>query len=254
VVAFYTDIEHMVEPVTEGVRIILQFDVHVSKAEKEKKKKAADEDEEESEAQEGTVSRAVGVHCWKPDVPTSIPLSSAANDAIMDEIIAAIKNLHTDGVYEVGFPLQHLYRKASVLPAYLKCTDIRLYEALKQAFCVSLHPVLLEESSNYDGSWTIDRSGSDSGEEDYAGILAHKFDTPESESESDDNDPDSSDKRPKKKVKLQKVFYLPKMCPLVEIHSSEYVEYTGNEAQPAENKYFGAGFFVTAKKEENKNQ
>jgi hypothetical protein len=173
----------------------------------------------------------------------------------MDEIIAAIEKLHTDGVYEVGFPLQHLYRKASVLPAYLKCTDIRLYEALKQDFCVSLHPVLLEESSNYDGSWTGGRSGSGSSGDDTR-ILAHKFDTPESESESDENDPDSSDKRPKKKVKLQKVFYLPKimMCPLIEIHSSEYVEYTGNEAQPAENKYFGAGFFVTAKKKENKDQ
>jgi hypothetical protein len=211
-----------------------------------------------------------GFQQWTPTARETVPscaslssssssaaffFSSAANDAIMDEIIAAIEKLHTDGVYEVGFPLQHLYRKASVLPAYLKCTDIRLYEALKQDFCVSLHPVLLEESSNYNGSWTGGRSGSSSSGEDDTRILAHKFDTPESESDheaDDDGNPDSSNKRPKKKVKLQKVFYLPKMCPLVEIHSSEYVEYTGNEAQPAENKYFGAGFFVTAKKEDNK--
>ncbi|KAJ6488463.1 hypothetical protein C8R47DRAFT_1125563 [Mycena vitilis] len=247
VVTFYTDIEHMVEPVTEGVRIILQFDVHVEKA-KDGEAGEDEEEEDDEDAYEGNI--ATEAHCLKPDIPTSIPLSTAANDAIMLDIIGAIENLHADGVHEVGFPLQHLYRKASVLPAYLKCTDSRLYEALRQKFCVSLHPVLLEESSDYEGSF----NGEDST------IKAHKFDLPESdfdaksgdESDNDDGSDDRSNSgRPKKRVKLQKVFHLTK-CPLVQICSTSYSEYTGNEAQPAENKYFGAGFFVTAKEEDKK--
>ncbi|KAJ7193851.1 hypothetical protein GGX14DRAFT_527738, partial [Mycena pura] len=86
-VAFFTDIEHMVEPVTEGVRIILQFDVHVSKEVKEK------EEVKKKDEEEGFVIQAVGVHCENPDseVQSSLPLSSAANDANMLEIIDAIK-------------------------------------------------------------------------------------------------------------------------------------------------------------------
>ncbi|KAJ7684543.1 hypothetical protein DFH06DRAFT_10104 [Mycena polygramma] len=241
-VTFYTDIEHMVEPVTEGVRIILQFDVHVGKAqEKEAGEDEEEEDDEDAQYEGNVVTEA---HCVKPETPTSIPLSAAANDAIMLDIIGAIRGLHADGVHEVGFPLQHLYRKTSVLPAYLKCTDVRLYEALKQKFCVSLHPVLLEESSDYEGRFNSEDST----------IKAHKFDLSESDfnvktgDEFDDDEFDDSG-RPKKRVKLQKVFYLTK-CPLVQICSTDYSEYTGNEAQPAENKYFGAGFFVTAKEEE----
>ncbi|KAJ7193827.1 hypothetical protein GGX14DRAFT_701046 [Mycena pura] len=235
-VAFFTDIEHMVEPVTEGVRIILQFDVHVSKAKEVKKK---DEDQ-----WEGYVTKTVGVHCQNPDLEqSSLPLSSAANDANMLEIIDAIKKLHADGVSEVGFPLQHLYRKASVAPEYLKCTDARLYEALDRVFCVSLHPVMLEERSDYDGKYNGDK------------IKALKFDLPESqfgkfeEEEDADENSKSDSGRPKKKAKVQKIFYLSKMSPLFEISRVGYAEHTGNEAQPAANKYYGAGYFVTAKEE-----
>ncbi|KAJ7193826.1 hypothetical protein GGX14DRAFT_405192 [Mycena pura] len=257
-VAFFTDIEHMVEPVTEGVRIILQFDVHVSKAEevKEKDEDKDDEDEDDEDEdnedkdnegrEEGFVAEAMGVHCENPDLEqSSLPLSSAANDANMLEIIDAIKELHADGVYEVGFPLQHLYRKASIAPEYLKCTDARLYAALDRVFRVSLHPVMLEECSDYDGKWKRDE------------ITGLKFDLPESQfgkfGEDDDDEEDNDSGRPKKKAKVQKIFYLSKISPLFQISSVDYIDHTGNEAQPAENKYYGAGYFVTAKEEGENN-
>ncbi|KAJ7640709.1 hypothetical protein DFH06DRAFT_1477660 [Mycena polygramma] len=128
VVAFYTDIEHMVEPVTEGVRIILQFDVHVLEVEEEEEPQENKEDRDETYWDDDPKAIAVGVHCPKSDeIPTSSIPSSTANDTAILEIIDAIKKLHADGFYEVGFPLQHLYRKASVLPTYLKCTDARLH-------------------------------------------------------------------------------------------------------------------------------
>ncbi|KAJ6459702.1 hypothetical protein C8R47DRAFT_1161658 [Mycena vitilis] len=232
VVAFYTDIEHMVEPVTEGVRIILQFDVHVLE-EVEEEPHENKEHRDETYWDDDPHAIAVEAHCHKSaEIPTSsIPCSSTANDAAMHVIIHAIKELHGGGLYEVGFPLQHLYRKASVLPTYLKCTDARLYEALKRTFDVSIHPVIIEETTDDEGHFTGEA------------ICAYKLDLPESDTESE-----SDSDKPKKKQKLRKIFYLPKTSPLIRISSRDYSDYTGNEPQFGENNYLGAGFFVRAKK------
>jgi hypothetical protein len=69
------------------------------------------------------------------------------------EVLAAMAELHESGVDEVAFASQYLYRKASIRPEYLKGSDAFLYNELvaSGAFDVSLHPVVLRESSNRDG-------------------------------------------------------------------------------------------------------
>ena len=44
------------------------------------------------------------------------------------------------------------------------------------------------------------------------------------------------------------VFYVPNTSAIKQISSNEYIEHTGNEAQPGEHKYFGGGMFVRKRK------
>ena len=70
--------------------------------------------------------------------------------AAKEKVLAIIKELHKNGMQEVAFALQHLYRKSSISTEYLKGSDATLYDALKvpEEFDVSLHPVIFQEVSD----------------------------------------------------------------------------------------------------------
>jgi len=222
IVAFYTDIEHKVESITDGTRIVLQFDVNVPGGQSPNE----DEDLDLCDIPDGS---------GKPVLDTLKPLlrfseADANRDAILEELVGMIQNLHTSqSINEVVFPLRHLYRLASIKPEYLKGVDGYLYEGLKKKFEVGLKPIVLIYQ-NYDGDWNLDEA------------LAYPF-------VSVHDDEHEGDKKPPKRRKIEwkSEIHIPARYELTMISSTDYIEHTGNEAQTGEGKYFGAAMFVTAK-------
>ena len=267
IIAFYTDIEHKVENITDGTRIVLQFDVHVAgrkplkhaHADKHKAKDAdedadegtdedadadSDEDADDSDEDAGDAEdededrdayKELPDGSGKPVLDTLRPLfplsgADVNRDAILDELVVMVKKLHTsESINEVVFPLRHLYRLASIKPEYLKGVDAYLYEGLKKAFAVSLKPIVLIYQTDWDGHWIADNT------------RAYPF-------VSVQEDPEGS-KKPAKRRKIERKseIHVPARYELMEISSTEYIEHTGNEAQIGEGRYFGGGVFVTAK-------
>jgi len=271
-IAFYTDVEHMVEPVTKGTRIVLQFDVRIGPSDSQT---AVDTGKGGSQSltdyntdkddnidyddsryhNRGHIGNApsqhapsAGVHC---------------DPKVLDDVAQMIKQklsnkTEKNKVEHVAFPLRHLYRLNSIRPEYLKGIDAMLYEHLtnfesqetKNGFKVVLHPVVLFESTDSEGSWT---------KEYYTGPHVWVFEPDamrknlkrkreeglaDSEGSTKINDRDDLDY----KAELTE-FHLIKGCSLEQIDSREYAEHTGNEAQPGNNKYFGGAMFVSLKKE-----
>ncbi|KIM78009.1 hypothetical protein PILCRDRAFT_824736, partial [Piloderma croceum F 1598] len=141
-IASYTNMEHHVEPVTEGVRIVLQYDIEVVTG---TEKEIAEED--------------FGNYDWPLDVVSTTYSSrtkylgvvqATADKTAVEEVIDTIKRLHTSGIEEVGFALQHLYCKASIHAKFLKGSDAYLYDRLVWcgAFNITLCPAVLVESGD----------------------------------------------------------------------------------------------------------
>lgn len=224
-VAFYTDTEHKVESVTKGIRIILQYDVEVMEG---------DRAEEELLEQAESISKG-----RKRYQKTSGLLT--ADDAIVKKVTDIIESQLVGGDEEVAFAMQHLYRKSSILPEFLKGVDAQLYRALVNSFDVTLRPVVVHTKTDYDGSF-----------EPWLAYPWNHKPGPESDSDSD-NSGDSDDEYGSKTEKMsKKVFHLPALSSIRKLICEDYIEHTGNEAQPGDMKYFGGGIFVRRKKEVEK--
>jgi hypothetical protein len=218
-VAFFTDTEHRVEPVTEGVRIVFQYDIEAGQKV---------EDPKNDWMYEG----APWMDKVHSDYSSRMELQGIAqvisDKAAIERVIFIITELHKSGVDEVAFAMQHLYRKAAISAQCLKGSDGVLYNALLASglFDISLHPVVLQETSDYEG--TLDER------------YAYRADGAEMDTAT------SSDPA-KKKNKITREFHIPKLSAIQKISSRDYVEHTGNSAMPAEYRYFGGGMFVRAK-------
>jgi hypothetical protein len=72
----------------------------------------------------------------------------------VEKVITIITELHQSGVKEVAFAMQHPYCKAAISAQCLKGSDAVLYNTLLACglFDIFLHPVMLQETSNYDGT------------------------------------------------------------------------------------------------------
>ena len=310
VVAFYTDTEHRIEPVTDGVRIVLQYDVEVvgwkkfKKDQGEGKKRKATEDEDEGEDEDGNAdkkdqaegtkgkakqdedddededhdmkdetedddnsdhqsntddmevdpyeSKLEGIHefFWKRKAHQNP--SQIGDPAVVDDVVDIVGRLLTGGRKEVAFALQYLYRKSSILPKFLKGSDSLLYQALSKTFDVSLHPIVLEETSDYEGEYGTK----------YSTFCAYKFDQGAgAETSDDDGDEVGEDEVEEDEVKHDKVehdevddkekkppiFFVSRSSAIEQISHQSYIEHTGNEAMLGEDKYFGGGMFVRRK-------
>ncbi|KIM43846.1 hypothetical protein M413DRAFT_26137 [Hebeloma cylindrosporum] len=152
IIAFYTDIEHKVDNITDGTRIVFQFDVKVESNEED------DWEGEDEEHDESCVGRCFGnvvSDTMKPLFPLS--RGDTSRHVILEKLVEMIKDLHTSrSIDEVVFPLRHLYRLASIKPEYLKGVDAYVYEALKKTFDVDLKSIMLFHETNYKGRWESD--------------------------------------------------------------------------------------------------
>ena len=218
-VAFYTDTEHRVEPVTEGVRIVLQYDVEIEGM----------DDNDSYDEDEYTPWMDKFATDYSRRMKYEALTQATSDKAALEKVTTIISKMHESGVEEVAFAMQHLYRKASITPHCLKGPDAVLYNALLASgrFDVSLRPVVLREASSIEG------------------VLEKRF-----AYQVDDTTISTSSELPplkKRKLEVSPKFHIPKFSAIIQISAQEYVEYTGNEAMLAEYRYFGGGMFVRAK-------
>jgi hypothetical protein len=282
-VAFYTDTEHKVEPVADGVRLVFQYDVEVTgykKVEDEDEDSTKDDEDEDStkdgededstkddededstkddededstkddededstkddededstkddedgyltEGDESRLIRLADAYSRREPLQEKF-CGSSAKDKVK-RVVKVIEKQFQSGVKEIAFTLQYLYRKSSILPEFLKGNDALLYERLAELFDVSLHAVVLVEESDYEGSYY----GSDTT------FCVHLYPKSKSGESQDDEEGDE-------KVGV-KIFHVPYGSAIIGISQQDFIEYTGNEAQPAEHRYFGIGMFVS---------
>lgn len=215
VVAFYTDTEHKVMPVTQGTRLVLQYDVEAV---------------EQAPRYWGSPSytplrEAVRRH---QHIASRINTYPNLDQKVLQAVVDEIRELHEKGTTVVAFPLTHLYRKASVKKEYLKGTDSALFDALENHFNVVLHPVLIRAVED----------GWERREE----FFAHKYKSSEEEP--------SHAKGRGCRVFKNASFHLPQASAILQL-SLPNGAHLGNEAQVSgEARYYGAGMFVEPKSEE----
>ncbi|KAF8812934.1 hypothetical protein BYT27DRAFT_6399752 [Phlegmacium glaucopus] len=234
-VAFFTDIEHRVEPVKSGIRIVLQYDIELLDKPDKDQTKDEDEDEEEGEDEDEEyqpwMDSVEENYSYRMDIQGV--MHATADKKALEKVLTIIKTMHKSGTEEVAFALQHLYRRESILAKYLKGSDATLYNALLASgdFNISLYPVILREESDYDGVINKHR--------------VYRCDEPPTKRQWIDEEFEKP-KKPRA-PRSRTAFHIPKLSGIQKISSQRYIEHTGNEAMPAEYRYFGGGMFVRPK-------
>ncbi|KAG1881171.1 hypothetical protein F4604DRAFT_1746875 [Suillus subluteus] len=218
VVAFYTDTEHKVMPVTKGTRLVLQYDVEV-----------VEQPPREWVPPPSYTPLKKAVHRHQ-HIASHINTYPNLDQKLVQAVVDEIRELHEEGTTVVAFPLTHLYRKASVKKEYLKGTDSTLFDVLENHFNVVLHPVLIraiEDGNDYDSQELF---------------FAHKYKS------SEENEEEPSHARGG--VFKNASFHLPQASAILQLSLPTGV-HLGNEAEiSGEARYYGAGMFVEPKSEE----
>jgi hypothetical protein len=149
-ILFYTDIEHSVSPVTEGIRMVLQFDVYersTSVADEQTVKKSINGYViEEEEADEYNDS---GCTIFQLSKPVEADELIIANSEVFAPIISILQKELTS-MHALAIPLYYLYTSESILK--LKNIDKELFQSLLAAgFPVALIPIELVTTTDNDG-------------------------------------------------------------------------------------------------------
>ncbi len=161
-ILFLTDIDHEVKPVKSGIRIVLQYDVYIEdkevKEEKSEIKKTVEEDEEEEEEYDGD-----NTECPYDKNPKTYLCSEKyideINTDISDKLLFQIEKFligeklgGKEPVTEFCFLLSRHY-PLTVTAEFLKLGDLKLYEILKRKYKVELGYVINKFESDYDNSY-----------------------------------------------------------------------------------------------------
>jgi hypothetical protein len=150
-VAFYTDVVHRVEPVTSGIRAVLQFDIIIKKEVGDCANDDNEDEDDNDDYEDENYNHKMGVFKARFDMTVNDPVllnareekeGSGPNVPVIKKLIAALQNEVTASK-KIALPMFHLYRAKSVLPEYLKGIDHQLYQYLIQHFDVQLLPVIV---------------------------------------------------------------------------------------------------------------
>ena len=223
--AFHADLEHVVKPVTKGLRASLQYDVYVKASGKNDLDEYSPHD-----LFEGTTDPKSVRH-------TNAALKSVKSlkhiDDAVDAFVAALSE-HVTGKKAIALPLVHLYTKTSIRPRYLKSIDRVLFDrVLKAGYTVALEPVKCEV--RYYIGW--EKSATVTCVAPVERCYTAAADGAVTE-------------RPPSKPVMRQIkaahYVLTTGVNSKLLHYSPYVEYTGNEAAEGHRVYF-SGVMVVAK-------
>lgn len=234
-VAFYTDAELKVEPVTSGTRLVLQYDVFVCKGPSPLAYTPGRYDFTVLDVVRGKLRMDFIGEDYRPGPPHDNELQfPSSSPGKVQALVSAIQKVVSGGTAEIGIPLRHLYRQSAVCKEHLKGVDAVIYDALSSVFDVSLVPVILHETTDHSsrGEWS---------ESEFKSVIS-MYKVAESEVEDKDEDEGA-----RKRVKRSTEFHLGNVSDLVEISRKEFIECTDDGMQEGEYKYFGGGMFLTTK-------
>jgi hypothetical protein len=226
-IAFFTDVNHRVEPVLSGVRMVLQYDIHVF-----------NDDPKQQSNDKGNFAVSYTYNGEKDgddddaqhffDNTHQFPFS--VSDALTAKLLTALGEHLTDEK-RIAFPHFYLYTDAQLLPSRLKSKDYQIFSALvNHGYHVELVPVEIIATSNenggfYDGYKIRPLSLKNEGYyflEDGA-VVFSSVNTPP----------------------LPVMYIATGYEQLAELDGRDYSEHCGNEPAPAEYRYFQSVFVVS---------
>lgn len=229
-IAFYTDVNHRVEPVTSGVRAVLQYDIYIRNDDDPQSKKAKlshdyryddngyDDDDSENFFQKTKT------------------FSTPITDVLTTKLLESLDKYVTDE-QSISFPHFHLYTDTQLHPNRLKLKDKQIFTALlNHGYHVQLIPVTIRAVSDYDGMFARNS--------DYS--IRPLSSTLDGYVLKDGSIIVSKMKEPATSVMYLATGYEK----LIQLDYTSHCEYTGNEAAPAEYRYFQSVFVVNRVKQE----
>ncbi len=250
-IAFYTDVVHSVEPVTSGMRAVIQFDIYalyenaikdddsdIEKIPEEEEvhlkitQETIDEDEDEKKKDED-VNKNFFENVENFD-------SDKVNSAMTSKIVSLLDSSVTDNK-GIAFPLLHLYTNTQVLVETLKQGDRQIFQAcLDAGYCVQMVPIIIDAYSSTLGKYD------ESAEYYVSAIPSVLTDSEVGYVLDDDGEVMTVD------IKLGKTYpritYAATGFEQVEMLNSKPAQrWAGNEPAPAEHKYFTVACVVTTK-------
>ena len=272
--AFYTDCMHEVAEVTEGTRVVLQYDLmhrekYKSKGNKNEKKtdkeKTEDEDDQDDDDDDEDPVRTEeiwferGSYRSQNDIPKKV-----IDKNHIAKTIETYWSRHPN--VQLGVLLTHRYATTSLYSSYLKGTDKSLYDlAVSRGWSTQLKSIVLngtsyhsDYSDDYDEYYAYPFDI-----EDIDALKKHrKIDDSDSEKEEsekeeseneDEDDGETTGEQKKDDKKLDTQTDTQKTIILVPtsesyltcLHHSSFIEHTGNESAPEENTYFSAAILLS---------
>jgi hypothetical protein len=236
-IAFFTDIDHRVEPVSTGVRIVLQFDIHIVETSKTRI------------VHERYSSRMADGEYF------GLPITNTLTSNLM----RSLQDLVSDS-RGIALPLFHLYTDAILDPDRLKLKDLELFQTfLNHDYCVQLVPIMIVHREDF-----RDKEGNSSDEEEAAceepfipGYSIRPIPTTErgfvlTEVDHGDGDGDAATTR---SLTACAIHQLPPRITYIAtgyeqtryLHSILTGAYIGNDADTSESHYFCVVFLITTK-------
>eukprot|EP01040_Poterioochromonas_malhamensis_P005657 gene5657-6080_t len=242
---FYTDVEHQVETVTAGVRMVLQFDVLVHPEiednnqearqnlkviinnDKDKEVEYHTYDTDDSDSEYPDIFKNV-----KPVIHENRLIQPQTN--VLQQIRAQLKEIVTEE-HAIAIPLYYLYTSETIKPESLKNYDYNLLRGLLEGgdYKIAIEPIELTtyynpDDHNYprdvdinlhDFPWTLYSMDSSTGELSTSVLEGW--------------------------VEWRSLTYVyTGKESLVKFHFQDYIEHTGNEAQLAENHYLCGALII----------
>jgi hypothetical protein len=218
-ILFYTDIEHSVSPVTEGTRVVLQFDVYDQSTH-------ADAQSNKSKKENNRNSNR---SIFQMSNPVEFDELITANSSMIAPMISILQKGLTSK-HALAIPLYYLYTSQSILPEKLKTIDKELFQSLLGVgFPVALVPIELVVTTDEEGSYSGGRKK----------MLIHDF--PFQVYENGSSAPKTMTKVPED-FKFTYVVSGLEATKLLEHRS--YVECTGNESADGKNRYLCGAMIV----------
>lgn len=251
---FYTDVNHQVEPVLSGVRAVLQFDVLVpskyleTEDMKNQGEESAEDNSYDDDEEEENERIEDGAHFFEIIKPLTVNALFVENNNSTTKMTLILQEMakHVTDSASIALPLAHEYRVTGIVPQYLKCQDALLFHAFLQAgYHVALTPVELEVIGIMNNSG--DRTGYEYSVRpyDYDNIVGYSFPsstTPITMTMAFDN---LQTERITKYKQPPGIVYVVTTCTgAIATHSQSAIEYTGNESQPSEDRYFSGAMIV----------
>lgn len=228
-IAFYTDVLHKVAPVTKGIRAVLQFDVLVEQEPKSDEEVNHDEDDDEDNTGEPPLE-PFAVQVRKEVVPVECSegmfLSPSAKLAWLKEVRQCLETYQT-----VAIPLFHRYAGEHLTPTMLKSIDRALFETAISTpdLLVGYCPIKSIHESNYVGNYAKGRH-----EVVRAQPIQECF-----FQEGGQSVPETHWLNMGKTL-----FVTSRTSKSYLVNRTNYIEYTGNDAQRAESTYLLMGMFL----------